>query len=77
MRLFSKITARIPRGVAIMTMGLAGLFGMRTPPDPEVVAQAAPTPHAAGASSGDFCRGERRRETTAADEKIAPDHHNG
>ncbi|MCC2671667.1 MAG: hypothetical protein K0Q72_4138 [Armatimonadetes bacterium] len=51
MGLFSRIAQRVPRGLAIFTMGFAGIFGIRTPPDPEVVAQTAPAPHPAGGDS--------------------------
>ena len=47
MGLFSRIAGRVPRSLAILTMGFAGIFGIRTPPDPEVVAQTAPRPDAA------------------------------
>jgi hypothetical protein len=77
MRLFSKISTRIPRGIAIMTMGFAGIFGMRTPPDPEVVAQTAPRPQAAGAAGDAFCRDERRQDGSTPDEKIAPGQRGG
>jgi hypothetical protein len=72
MGMFSKIAARVPRGVAIMTMGFAGIFGMRTPPDPEVVAQTAPSPHAAGEGGDAFCRDEARRRTEASEDEDAP-----
>lgn len=35
---------RLFRRLGIAMMGIAGLFGMRTPPEPEVVAQTAPRP---------------------------------
>jgi hypothetical protein len=40
---------RVPRRLAIFMTGIAGLFGMRTPPEPDVVAQMAP---ARGPESG-------------------------
>jgi hypothetical protein len=51
MGLFSRLTHRVPRGVAIAVMGFSGIFGIRTPPDPEVVAQTAPRPDAMGEGS--------------------------
>jgi hypothetical protein len=74
MGLFTKLSARIPRGLALVTMGFAGIFGMRTPPDPEVIAQTAPSPHAAGTGSDDVGRDGTLRwdEAAAADEKNAP-----
>lgn len=39
MGIFSKIADRVPRRVAVAMMAVAGLFGMRTPPDPPVTAQ--------------------------------------
>src|SRR3954468_20932052 len=33
---------RLPRSVALFLTGISGLFGMRTPPEPEVIAQVAP-----------------------------------
>lgn len=35
---------RVPRSLAILMMGIGGLFGMRTPPEPTVVAQTQPAP---------------------------------
>ena len=33
---------RLPRGLGLVLTGFAGIFGIRTPPDPEVVAQTQP-----------------------------------
>ena len=35
---------RVPRRLAMVIMSIGGLFGMRTPPDPPVVAQTSPAP---------------------------------
>lgn len=35
---------KVPKRVGIVLMGIAGLFGMRTPPEPEVIARTAPAP---------------------------------
>jgi hypothetical protein len=32
----------IPRRIALFLTGISGLFGMRTPPEPEVIAQMSP-----------------------------------
>ena len=32
----------VPKRLALFMMGIGGLFGMRTPPDPEVTAQRQP-----------------------------------
>ena len=40
-QLFSSMN-RIPRKLALFLTGFAGIFGIRTPPDPEVVAQMQP-----------------------------------
>lgn len=53
-RLFTRLFNRIPRGLAMVTMGLVGIFGMRTPPDPEVITQTAPSPHAVRSGSDNF-----------------------
>jgi hypothetical protein len=60
---------RIPRGLGLMMMGFAGLFGIRTPPDPETIAHMAPVkgsedPHGRGGPEEDppfevATRGER------------------
>lgn len=50
MRLFEKITGRVPRKMALAVMSIAGLWGMRTPPEPEVVAQMAPSRGTEGAA---------------------------
>jgi len=74
MGLFTKIASRLPRGVAIVTMGFAGIFGMRTPPDPEVVAQTAPSPHSTGAGNDAFYRDKRRdRDEESPEKKNAPE----
>ncbi len=43
MTLFERIARRVPRGLAIMMAGFAGMFGMRTPPEPDVVPQRSPS----------------------------------
>ena len=35
---------KVPKRLGIALMGIAGLFGMRTPPEPEVIARTAPAP---------------------------------
>lgn len=47
MGLFDKIAERTPRKWAAAMMSISALFGMRTPPEPEVVAQMQPArgPH--------------------------------
>lgn len=42
MRLFERLAVAVPRKVTLAVMSIAGLWGMRTPPEPEVVAQMAP-----------------------------------
>ena len=39
---------RVPRRIGMFMLGLSGLFGMRTPPEPEVIAQTAPRRGATG-----------------------------
>lgn len=40
---------RVPRRLGLLLIGIGGLFGMRTPPDPEAIARMAPPPDTGGA----------------------------
>ena len=33
---------RVPRRLALFLVGIGGIFGMRTPPEPQVIAQMSP-----------------------------------
>lgn len=35
MRLFERLAVKVPRKVALAAMSFAGLWGMRTPPEPK------------------------------------------
>jgi hypothetical protein len=37
-----EVVMRVPKRWALFFTGIAGIFGIRTPPDPEVVAQMSP-----------------------------------
>lgn len=55
----------VKKRVGLALLGIAGLFGMRTPPEPEVIAQMAPAPRPGGAAPPGgvefvFERGPRR-----------------
>jgi len=41
---------RVPKRLTVFMMGISGLFGMRTPPEPEVIAQMAPVKGPDGAA---------------------------
>ena len=61
MGILSKIAQRLPRGLAVTMMGVGGLFGIRTPPDPPVTVQVTPAGGRKGDPSrtADFVRGAR------------------
>jgi hypothetical protein len=43
---FSKIAEKAPKRLGLAMMGWASIWGIRSPPEPEVVAQHAPRPTA-------------------------------
>jgi hypothetical protein len=44
---------RLPRRLGMMMTGLAGIFGIRTPPPPQVIAQTQPARPARGPAGDD------------------------
>ncbi|MGV3722273.1 MAG: hypothetical protein ACO1SX_15305 [Actinomycetota bacterium] len=53
MGLFSKIAEGLPRRLGVALTGIASMWGIRTPPDPDVIAHMQPAKGPEGSSGGE------------------------
>jgi hypothetical protein len=60
---------RVPKRLAMMLIGMGGIFGMRTPPEPTVTAQVSRPPDDAAAGPPFHHRAEGRPGTVRDDEE--------